>query len=232
MTSYTKGRREEEALVRLLRSYGVEAERVPLSGATHRQRADVLAGGLCVSVKYGTAAPSCLFHASVFWLGPYLVVPLEPLLAGWIVRGKDLPVKLPSQRVKKELAQADLLIARRKGGEWVVCGEPHHVFKLGGAMHLSEERIEWILKDKGFQAAPGFAEKLVELAYGWLEEAMEKARKEGRRELLLSDLPSTRVPSQSKRKTKSQASPKRETLVMREEVRYRRPLTPVERKEG
>ncbi|MEM1691788.1 MAG: hypothetical protein QXK45_03870 [Thermofilaceae archaeon] len=230
MTSYAKGRREEEALVRLLRSYGLEAERVPLSGAAHRRRADVLVEGLCLSVKYGAAAPSCLFRTSIFWLGPYLVVPLEPLLAGWIVPGGRLPSWTPSRQVENELAEADLLVARRKGGEWVVCGKPHLVLQLGGVMHLSKERIEAILADRGFQAAPGFAEKLLDLAFGMLEEAMERAHKEGRKELLLSDLPSPRAPK-GKRKEKT-PPPERKSLVLREEIRYRRPLMPVERKEG
>jgi len=122
MTPYAKGRREEEKLVRILRSLGIEAERVPLSGSTRRDKADILVDGVAISVKYGKACPKSLYLASMGWLGEVLVVPLLPWLYGCINRTERLPKISPRNVLAKEVQPRRVLAGRDKRGEWKLAG--------------------------------------------------------------------------------------------------------------
>jgi hypothetical protein len=123
MSSYAKGRREEEELVRLLREEGFQAERVPLSGATRSDKADIICEDLLISVKYGMSCPKSLYLASTFWAGEILVVPLLPWIKGCINQCEKLPryPEAPTS-ITQEVGYKKILIARAKRSEWKLAG--------------------------------------------------------------------------------------------------------------
>ena len=139
MTAYAKGRREEEALVKLLRKLGFPAERVPLSGSTRRDKADLVVGELAISVKYGKSCPNALYLASMGWLGEILVVPLIPWLLGCINRWERLPslAPKPGKAILREVQQGKVMVGRQKRDEWKLAGYIEDLLKLKGGVNAS-----------------------------------------------------------------------------------------------
>lgn len=79
-----KGRKEERTLVRLLRSLGLKAKRVPLSGAAPNFPGDLVLEelpGWRVEVKYGQHVPARLFR----WLEERELLLLRRPRAPWLV---------------------------------------------------------------------------------------------------------------------------------------------------
>lgn len=117
-------------MVRLLRSCGLNAERVPLSGSASPGRPDVCVGELTISVKYGKACPEILYKHAMFWLDEFLVVPLWPWLIGACEAHRELPRLQAPKSVEGELSRCRVLIGRTKGQEWKAVGKVEDLAKL------------------------------------------------------------------------------------------------------
>ncbi|MEM4918491.1 MAG: hypothetical protein QW518_04110 [Thermofilaceae archaeon] len=133
MVPYHKGRRSEEELVRLLKQMGVEAVRVPLSGARPLQGSDVLitlnSTTLGLSVKWGTSCPNIpIGHCQGYVAFPLSWLPHLPRLQGLA----DIPARFP-KAVLRELARAQGFAGRQKRGTWMLVLPKEVLWKPGSA---------------------------------------------------------------------------------------------------
>ena len=91
--SRNKGARRERELVNILRGWGADAYRVPLSGATERHKGDVVANGIVIELKSRKSFPD--------WLGKVLDGESD-LVCLWPDRGERIWL-IPDRVMRKYL---------------------------------------------------------------------------------------------------------------------------------
>lgn len=117
MNNYAKGRRYEEALVRLLCGLGVTATRVPLSGGGRHTRggADIIISpsGKTVSVKTGRGVPDrCWREAST---GGMIALDLITLTV--------FTSAIPVAYFRKSIGACDYLAVKKPRRHWLIIRE-------------------------------------------------------------------------------------------------------------
>lgn len=126
--SYKKGYRNENMLVNQLKLAGLNAVRVPLSGATSFQKHDIIIdGNFSIEVKYRGTKFTRLFYFyelhGNFTFGDFVVLDLESFVKYY--QTKQLPecrdlgkIRIPKY-ISEFIADADALAIRGKGTKFL-----------------------------------------------------------------------------------------------------------------
>jgi len=122
--SYPKGRRYEQKLVRFLRERGIECERIPLSGALRRDRADLI---VCIksvhypaAVKFSSAGFAKLYRAASSPLLAQIVDGARYIVCALSADGAICGVKEIPREVERDLARVPLAFVKRANKPWLV----------------------------------------------------------------------------------------------------------------